>query len=178
MIHATVEAAMLHSAKLFRATLTAFVLLVSVAGAASGELYEAARAAFQAGDKAEGYRLERLAAEQGDAEAQTGLGLSYSSGRGVTQSDAEATKWFRRAAEQGDDKAQFLLAGAYFFGQGVPRDYLEAHKWANLAVSRAPDEKMRESRRGMLGLIAEKLNPEQVVEAQKLVREWKPKPER
>ena len=59
--------------------------------------------------------------------------------------------------EQGDDKAQFLLAGAYFFGQGVPRDYLEAHKWADLAVSRAPDEKTRESRRRMLGLIAEKL---------------------
>jgi hypothetical protein len=41
-----------------------------------------------------------------------------------------------------------------------------------LSCFTAPDEKTRESRRRMLGLIAEKLNPEQVVEAQKLAREF------
>ena len=170
---------MRHYANLLRSILAAaFVLLVSVAGAASGELYDAAKAAFQAGNKAEGYRLERLAAEQGDATAQFKLGLSYSTGRGVTQSDVEATKWFRRAAEQGDDDAQFNLAANYFFGIGVPQDYIEAHKWANLAVSRAPDEITRESHLTMLEQIAEKLTPEQIAEAQKLAREWKPKPER
>jgi TPR repeat protein len=120
----------------------------------------------------------RLVAEQGDTKAQITLGLSYSTGRGVTQSDAEATKWFRRAAEQGDDEAQFLLAGQYLFGFGVPQDYLQAHKWANLAVSRALGEITHRLHHSMLKTIAQKLNPEQICEAQKLAREWKPKPER
>src|SRR5215468_8807679 len=128
---------------------------------------------FQAGDKAEGYRLTRLAAEQGDAQGQFRFGLMYSTGHGVAQSDVEANKWFHRAAEQGDDDAQFVLAGDYFFGIGVPQDYIEAHKWANLAVSRAPDQIAREAHRTLLDQIAEKLTPEHIVEAQKLAREWK-----
>ena len=83
-------------------------------GAAVAGPFEDAEAAFRAGDETEGYRLTHLAAEQGDVKAQTTLGLFYSNGRGVTQSDVEATKWFRRAAEQGDDEAQFDLAAAYF----------------------------------------------------------------
>jgi uncharacterized protein len=106
------------------------------------------------------------------------LGLFYSTGQGFAQSDTEATKWFRRAAEQGDDEGQYELAGAYFFGHGVPQDYIEAHKWANLAVSRAPNETTRQSHLEMLQAIEEKLTPEQIAEAQKLAREWRPKPER
>ena len=41
------------------------------------------------------------AAEQGDAEAQTSLGLMYDNGKGVPQDYAEAVKWYRKAAEQG-----------------------------------------------------------------------------
>jgi len=48
---------MRHSATLLRSILgAAFLLLASVAGATSGQLYEAVEAAFRAGDKAEGYR--------------------------------------------------------------------------------------------------------------------------
>ncbi|OAD22483.1 TPR repeat protein [Candidatus Thiomargarita nelsonii] len=45
-------------------------------------------------------------AEQGDAEAQYNLGVMYFKGKGVTQNDISATKWFRKAAKQGH-------AGAY-----------------------------------------------------------------
>ena len=43
----------------------------------------------------------RLAAEQGDAEAQFILGAMYFQGRGVLKDDAEAVRWYRLAAEQG-----------------------------------------------------------------------------
>ena len=101
-------------AKLFAAILTALHIAAIMVGAAVAGPFEDAEAAFRAGDETEGYRLTHLAAEQGDVKAQTTLGLFYSNGRGVTQSDVEATKWFRRAAEQGDDEAQFDLAAAYF----------------------------------------------------------------
>ena len=43
----------------------------------------------------------RLAAEQGNADAQYVLGAMYYSGRGTEPSDVEAAHWFRQAAVQG-----------------------------------------------------------------------------
>jgi uncharacterized protein len=140
--------------------------------------FEDSLAAFKAGDKAEGYRLIRVAAEQGHPKAQYLLGKLFSDGDGVEQNYKEAAKWFHRAAEQGDDEAEEALGNAYFSGRGVPQDYIEAHTWANLAVANAVDEVARYSHLTLLESIAEKLTPEQVVEAQKLARQWKPKPER
>ena len=51
-------------------------------------------------DHSEAVQWFRRAAEQGYAEAQFNLGVSYHKGEGVPQDDSESTKWFRRAAEQ------------------------------------------------------------------------------
>ena len=51
----------------------------------------------------------RLAAEQGDAEAQCGLGEMYYGGEGVPQDYAEAIKWWKLAAKQGHEEAQYNL---------------------------------------------------------------------
>ena len=51
----------------------------------------------------------RKAAEQGDADAQYNLGISYDRGEGVPQDYVEAVKWYRKAAEQGDADAQNKL---------------------------------------------------------------------
>jgi TPR repeat protein len=79
-----------------------------------------------------------------------------------------------RAAEQGYADAQFNLGVAYANGQGVPQDYGEAHMWLNLAASRASrtDAKSYAEVRDDL---AGKMTPQQIAEAQRLVREWKPK---
>ena len=52
-------------------------------------------------DYAEAVKWYRLAAEQGDADAQYNLGLMYDNGNGVPQDYKEAVKWYRLAAEQG-----------------------------------------------------------------------------
>ncbi len=57
--------------------------------------------AFERGDYASAMRLFRLAANQGDPEAQISLGFMYAEGQGVPQDDAEAVRWYRKAAEQG-----------------------------------------------------------------------------
>ena len=51
----------------------------------------------------------RKAAEQGNAEAQYRLGLSYYNGEGVPKDYAQAAFWWRKAAEQGEDTAQYNL---------------------------------------------------------------------
>ena len=59
-------------------------------------------------------RLYRLAAEQGDADAQNNLGGMYAEGLGVPADPVEAYMWFELAAEQGHAMAgrnrEFLAA--------------------------------------------------------------------
>ena len=116
----------------------------------------------------------RARAEQGNAAAQFNLGVMYANGEGVRQDYAQALVWYRKAAEQGYAPAQFNLGGMYDTGRGVPQDYVEAHMWCNLAASRASgdDQKTyadwRES-------VAKTMPPQQIAEAQRRAREWKPK---
>ena len=51
-------------------------------------------------DYAEALRWYGLAAEQGDANAQYGLGLMYANGWGVPKENVEAHMWFNLAAAQ------------------------------------------------------------------------------
>ena len=73
-------------------------------------------------------------AEQGDAKAQTDLGVCYYHGQGVEKDFAEAVKWYRKAAEQGVAKAQSNLGVCYANGEGVEKDYAEAVKWVRKAA--------------------------------------------
>jgi TPR repeat protein len=86
-------------------------------------------------DYKEAIKWYRLAAEQGDSDAQGNLGVFYEKGQGVPQDYEEAVKWFRLAANQGDADAQHRLGVMYNDGQGVHQDYKEAIKWYRLAAS-------------------------------------------
>ena len=76
----------------------------------------------------------RLAAEQGDADAQAKLGVAYFQGEGVPQDRVEAVRWLRRAAEQGHAGAQYSLGLAYSVGEGVPQDFAETVRWFRRAA--------------------------------------------
>ena len=80
----------------------------------------------------------RLAAEQGDADAQFNLGLKYANGWGVLEDDAEAVRWYRLAAEQGDADAQFNLGLMYDTGEDVLKDDAEAVRWYRMAAEQGP----------------------------------------
>src|SRR5687768_582561 len=70
-----------------------------------------------------------LEGEQGDAVAQSLLGLMYDEGLGLPQDSVQAALWYRRAAEQGDLISQQSLAWKYLHGDGVPQDYAQAALW-------------------------------------------------
>ena len=108
----------------------------------------------------------RLAAEQGYAYAQFNLGLMYRKGEGVPQDYKTAVKWYRLAAEQGSAYAQFNLGLMYGLGNGVIQDNVYAHMWANLAASNG-------SKKGgeLRDIVAERMTPAQIAEAQRLARE-------
>ena len=65
------------------------------------------------------------------------------------------------------------LGGMYWIGHGVPQDRVAAHMWLSLAaaqVSTANRDTYVEAR----DAAAEEMPPEQIAEAQRLAREWKP----
>lgn len=68
-------------------------------------------------------------AEQGNAEAQFGLGVIHNDAVGVPQDYTEANYWFLRAAEQGYAPAQFNLGNAYKNGTGFREDAGMAVIW-------------------------------------------------
>lgn len=77
----------------------------------------------------------RLAAEQGNPNAQYNLGLLYVNGLGVSQDYAEALKWFKLSADNGDASAQFNLGVLYENGQGVSQNYTKAKEWYEKACN-------------------------------------------
>ena len=154
--------------------LITLLLLLAVYGAVLAGPFEDGVAAYESGDYATALRLNRSLAEQGQSTAQYNLGFMYDKGLGVPQDDAQAVTWYRKAAEQGYPTAQYDLGIMYGKGRGVPQDYVEAHKWANLAAASATDAETRDKATHNRDLIASKMTPAQIAEAQKLARDWKP----
>lgn len=90
-------------------------------------------------EQCETVQKDRIAAEQGDADAQNRLGMAYIDGEGVEQDFTEAVKWFRLAAEQGYADAQEVLGTLYLNGNGVPCDRAEAVKWLRKAAGQGSE---------------------------------------
>jgi TPR repeat protein len=100
----------------------AFLLCTAVAAPAMAQDFDKGRAAALAGDFAIALQEWRPLAEQGNADAQRGIGRMYARGDGVPQDYSEAAKWYRLAVEQGHAWAQVDLAQLYRGGHGVPQD--------------------------------------------------------
>jgi TPR repeat protein len=126
-------------------------------------------------DYAEAAKWYRKAADQGNAAAQQNLGFMYATGQGVPQDYAGAAKWYRKAADQGNATAQRDLGLLYAGGLGVPYDKVQAYKWFTLAASSPiSGPQVRDSAVRVRDLVAAKMTPAQIAEAQQLVRDWKP----
>jgi tetratricopeptide (TPR) repeat protein len=115
-------------------TLIIGLLLTASGGNVNADRLEDGIAAYQRGDFATALRLFQPLAEQGDASAQSNLGVMYEQGRGVAQNYREAMRWFRLAAMQGDASAQSNLGVMYFKGQGIAQDFREAMRWYRLGA--------------------------------------------
>jgi TPR repeat protein len=90
--------------------------------AAAGALQDG-QAAFDRKDYAPAVQIWRPLADQGDAEVQYNIGLSY-----MSDDLHEAARWYGLAADQGNAKAQFAIGNIYAVGYGVPKDLVKACK--------------------------------------------------
>jgi uncharacterized protein len=82
---------------------------------------------------------------------------------------ATALRLIRPLAERGDANAQYNLGVFYDNGLGVPQDKVRAYMWFNLSAAQG-----REGAAAFRDLIARRMTPAQIAEAQRLAREGKP----
>ena len=127
--------------------IAAVLLVLSFVEPVTAGPLEDADAALKRRDYASALRLIRPLAEQGDANAQYNFGVFYDNGLGVPQDKVRAYMWFNLSAAQGREGGVF-----YDNGLGVPQDKVRAYR----------------------DLIARRMTPAQIAEAQRLAREWKP----
>ena len=111
-------------------------------------------------------------ADQGDAEGEYQLGMSYCCGFGPGHTDTEAYKWLCRAALQGHEPAQFQLGR--MLGNSIrerpfsmPQQADFAHMWYGLAA--AQGDQLAEAY--MLAL-EQRMTPQQIARA----RDWQTHP--
>jgi TPR repeat protein len=108
-----------------------------------------------------------LSADEGYAPAQLYLGLLYLSGKGVDRDYGQAVRYLTLAAEQNEADAQFLLGGIYFGDTVVPHNYVESYKWFRLASIKGNGESQNP-----LDSVSKRMSPQQVAEAERLIREF------
>jgi len=133
-------------------------------------LIEDAEIAKRDGDYVKAASLLHRAAKQGDVHAQLDLGLMLSGKTGAEIGNMKAARWFTRAAEQGNEQAQYNIGLMYKTGQGVEQNFVRAYMWLSLSAAQGNLNAAKER-----DAIAVNLSPEHLAEAQKLVREWRPK---
>ncbi len=115
-------------------------LALALFGAAMAGPFEDGEAAYQKGDYAAAGNYWRPLADQGNAEAQNGLGSMYQLGHGVPQNDAQAVAWYRKAADQGETEAQTNLGWMYQLGHGAPQNDAQAVAWYRKAADQGETE--------------------------------------
>ena len=121
-------------------------------------------------DDAKARQWYEKAAVQGHAEAQANLGILLMYARGGQQDYKMAVYYLRLSANQGNDLAQRRLGQMYERGDGVPQDYVKAYMWYSLGTANGVEAGAR-----LRDALAKRMDPDQIAEAQKLAREWKPK---
>ena len=80
----------------------------------------------------EAVRWWKKAAEWGNWNAMSELGICYYNGEGTTKNVNEAVRWWLMAGEGGEesDEPEYLLGLCYWNGEGgLQKSYKEAVKW-------------------------------------------------
>lgn len=122
-------------------------------------------------DHAEAMKWYGLAADGGHLGAQYNLGVMHHNGNGTPKNDRAAVLLWHSAAEHGHVGAQYNLGAMYADGEGVAQDDVTAHMWFNIVAARSSGG-LRELAVENRELAAAQMTPEQLIEAQRLAREW------
>lgn len=121
------------------ALLLGAALLGAAPAAAADAGFAEARQALRQGDHETARAIWSALAEEGEAEAQFGLGLLHDLGLGMPADPERAYRWYAAAARQGHPEAQLNVAIMREQGIGVPVDAARALVWYSRAAASGQD---------------------------------------
>ena len=115
--------------------LTLIMAIVLTVAQVHADDFEDGVDAFLNGDYIISMQKFKALAEQGDAGAQSNLGMLYEIGKGVQQDPQKAVYWYLKAVAQGDKFAQYNLGRSYERGTGITQNYKQAVEMYRLSAS-------------------------------------------
>jgi TPR repeat protein len=101
------------------------------------------------------------------------LGLIHRMGLDGPRDFEKAKAFLTDGARKGDTLAQAELGLMYSEGEGLPKDLVAAYMWLNLAAAKSFSMGKWEASVSR-DILEDQMTKEQIAEAQKLSREWKP----
>jgi TPR repeat protein len=133
-------------------SVTALYALVFFCGMPMAGPIEDALSAFESADYERSMALAMPLAKQGDASAQTMVGIQYLYGHGIVKNESEAAAWLKKSSALGDALGQFTLGMMYAQGMGVKASQDEALKNYRLAAAQGfPLARMAVARAYVMG---------------------------
>jgi TPR repeat protein len=159
------------------AAAAALAVLLSVAGAGAqnrAAMVEDGKAAYEAKDFDKAIRILVPLAQDGSAEAQYYLGLSFEFGHGTAQNLLAALSWYEMAAEQNHADAQFRIGYLNLMGEGIPVNLLKAYVWFQIALRRHRYWENRANVVYFRDVARTKLTPRQIEVGDELALSWQP----
>ena len=116
-----------------------FILLALALSTAAGaqnvdEIYQEAKALYDAKNYKAALPKLKIAAEKGHKKAQYRLGRCYDKGHGVKEDNKVAFEWYQKSAAQNYAKGQYALGKCYLKGKGTTADQAKAKQWLTKAV--------------------------------------------
>ena len=114
--------------------LVALTMSMAVGAQNVDEVYEEAKALYDAKNYKAAVPKLKIAAEKGHKKAQYRLGRCYDKGYGVKEDNKLAFTWYSKSAAQNYAKGQYALGKCYLKGKGTTADQSKAKLWLNKAV--------------------------------------------
>lgn len=125
-------------------------------------------------DKSKAVSYYMRAAKLGYGGSQNNLAWAYYQGDGVDKNIYEAIYWATKATERGDYFSYGSLGAIRLDTDVFVRDDLETYKWLRLGTSLMPEGTAKQGDLKKLEEVKARMTPEQINQAEKLVKEWKP----
>lgn len=114
--------------------LVALAMSMTVGAQNVDEVYEEAKALYDAKNYKAAVPKLKMAAEKGHKKAQYRLGRCYDKGHGVKEDNKTAFVWYQKSAAQNYAKGQYALGKCYMKGKGTTANQEKAKLWLNKAV--------------------------------------------
>lgn len=114
--------------------LVALTMSITAGAQNTDQIYEEAKALYDAKNYKAALPKLKAAAEKGHKKAQYRLGRCYDKGHGVNEDNKVAFVWYQKSAIQDYAKGQYALGKCYMKGKGTTADQEKAKIWLTKAV--------------------------------------------